>query len=113
MLAGRPAPHTGRERHRRKQLAPNPDDEPDSSPPPDVLTPAAQADKDRFFEQNVGGMGANPKGARSFSLESSTASGEAAGRRGSLSTAHASLSLFKTARPKTRSQSSATPSESR
>ena len=80
----------------------------------DVLTPAAQADKDRFFEQNVGGMGANPKGARSFSLESSTASGEAAGRRGSSSPAlmkksnrdaHASLSLFKTARTQTRSQS--------
>ena len=66
----------------------------------DVLTPAAQADKDRFFEQNVGGMGANPKGARSFSLESSTASGEAAGRRGSSSPA-----LFKTARTQTRSQS--------
>ena len=81
----------------------------------DVLAPAAQSDKDRFFEQQHVGM--VQKGARSFSLETAADSSGPAGRRAVIKNPLVSttnrLGSNRNGQqgPKTRSQSAAMPSE--
>ena len=83
--------------------------------PTDVLAPAAQSDKDRFFEQQHVGM--VQKGARSFSLETAADSSGPAGRRAVIKNPLVSttnrLGSNRNGQqgPKTRSQSAAMPSE--